>query len=88
MGVTALNIGFRRALLKDRWDRWVHLVTRIMGVHLSKNNDIFRCHLTESGQFLVKPIYLNLLDGHVGDSKKLEAQSSIKNQNFYVVPSQ
>jgi hypothetical protein len=41
MGVTPLNIGFRRALLDDRWDRWVHLVTRIMGVQLSDDNDVF-----------------------------------------------
>jgi hypothetical protein len=33
MGSTPLNIGFRRVLSGRKWDRWVHLVTRLMGVN-------------------------------------------------------
>jgi hypothetical protein len=89
MGVTPLNIGFRRALSENRWDRWVHLVTRIMGVQLFENSNIFQWHLTESDQFSVKFMYLDLVHGPIGDFKKyLEDQSFTKNQNFYVVPSQ
>jgi hypothetical protein len=61
MGVIPLNICFRWALSEDRWYRWVHLVTRVMGVQLSENNDTFRWHLTELGLFSVK--YLDMLDG-------------------------
>ena len=71
MAATPLNIGFRRALSANRWDRWVHLVTRLMGVQLSENNDVFRWNLTKSGQFMVKSMYLDLLDGPIGDFKKV-----------------
>ena len=70
MSATPLNIGFRRALNGDKWDRWVHLVTRLMGVNLSDNNDAFRWSLTTSGQFSVKSMYLDLLDNPAGDFKK------------------
>jgi hypothetical protein len=67
---TPINIGFRRALSGNRWDRWAHLVVRLMGVQLSDNDDVFHWNLTASGQFSVKSMYLDLLDGHVGDFKK------------------
>jgi hypothetical protein len=65
-----INIGFRRALSGYRWDRWAHLVERLRDVHLSENDDTFIWKLTESGQFSVKSMYLDLLDGYVGDFKK------------------
>ena len=70
MAASPLNIGFRRALSGDKWDRWVNLVTRLMGVQLSDNNDIFRWSLTPSGLFTVRSMYLDLLDGTAGDFKK------------------
>jgi hypothetical protein len=70
MGVIPLNIGFRRALVGYRWDRWVHLVTRLMEVHLSDSNDVFKWNLTASGLFSVKSMYLDLLDAPVGNFKK------------------
>jgi hypothetical protein len=69
MGVIPLNIGFRRALVGYRWDRWVHLVTRLMEVHLSDSNDVFKWNLTASSLFSVKSMYLDLLDAPVGNFK-------------------
>jgi hypothetical protein len=43
---TPINIGFRRALSGNRWDRWAHLVVRLMGVQLSDNDDVFHWNLT------------------------------------------
>ena len=37
-----LNIGFRRNLSGNKWDRWVHLVLRLMRVQLSDGEDSFR----------------------------------------------
>ena len=70
MAASPLNIGFRRALSGDKWDRWANLVTRLMGVQLSDNNDVFRWSLTPSGLFTVRSMYLDLLDGPAGDFKK------------------
>jgi hypothetical protein len=54
-----------------------------MGVQLFENSNIFQWHLTESDQFSVKFMYLDLVHGPIGDFKKyLEDQSFTKNQNF------
>jgi hypothetical protein len=70
MNELPLNIGFRRALSDNRWDLWAHLVGRLMEVQLSENDDTFHWNLTQSGLFTVKSMYLDLLDGNVGDAKK------------------
>jgi hypothetical protein len=70
MNELPLNIGFRRALSDNRWDRWAHLVGRLMEVQLSENDDTFHWNLTQSGLFTVKSMYLDLLDGNGGDAKK------------------
>ena len=33
---TSLNIQFRRALVGERWDAWMHLVRRLIDVQLSE----------------------------------------------------
>uniref|UniRef100_A0A452XI14 Reverse transcriptase zinc-binding domain-containing protein n=1 Tax=Aegilops tauschii subsp. strangulata TaxID=200361 RepID=A0A452XI14_AEGTS len=35
----SLNIQFRRSLLGERWDSWLHLVRRLMDVQLSDHGD-------------------------------------------------
>jgi hypothetical protein len=89
MGVIPLNIGFRRALVGYRWDRWVHLVTRLMEVHLSDSNDVFKWNLTASSLFSVKSMYLDLLDAPVGNFKKYiwKIKVPLKIRIFFVVPS-
>ena len=81
---TPLKIGFRRALSRNKWERWVHLVARLMGVQLSDNNDVFRWNLTSSGLFTVKSMYLDLLDGPAGDFKKYiwKIKVPLKIRNF------
>ena len=56
-----LNISFRRALTSNRWNRWSHLVIRLMEVHLNDNHDEFRWGLTTSGKFMVKSLYLDYM---------------------------
>jgi hypothetical protein len=70
LNATPINIGFRRVLSESRWDRWVHLVSRLMMVQLSDSEDAFRWGLTSSGVFSVRSMYLDLLDGHTGNFKK------------------
>jgi hypothetical protein len=36
-----LNIEFRRNLVGERWNMWLHLVDRLMKVHLNDNEDLF-----------------------------------------------
>ena len=58
---TPPNINFRRALTGDRWDRWLHLVNRLMGNHLTVEPDKFTWGLTKSGKFTVKSMYLDYM---------------------------
>jgi hypothetical protein len=60
----ALNIGFRKNLHGNKWDRWIHLLHRLIVVQLTDNDDIFKWSLTTSGLFSVKSMYLDLLNGH------------------------
>jgi hypothetical protein len=71
MDATPLNIGFRRALSGNKWDRWVHLVLRrLTRVQLSDSEDVFRWSLTLSGLFPVRSMYLDFLNGHTIYLKK------------------
>jgi hypothetical protein len=56
------EIGFRRCLTGGRWDRWIHLVQRLMSIQLNSNNDVFKWNLVESGRFSVKSMYLDMLN--------------------------
>uniref|UniRef100_A0A453N5X7 Uncharacterized protein n=1 Tax=Aegilops tauschii subsp. strangulata TaxID=200361 RepID=A0A453N5X7_AEGTS len=57
-----LNIQFRRSLVGDRWDSWLHLVRRLMGVHLSDEADMIHYKLCAHGIFSMKSLYLDLID--------------------------
>jgi hypothetical protein len=59
-----LNISFRRYLTGDRWQAWLDLVERLMDVHLTDEKDTFIWKLTESGQFSVKSLYAELMNGN------------------------
>ena len=62
LGVTPLNISFRRTLIPNKWVMWLELVERLMDVNLSNEKDIFCWKLTSSGVFTVKSMYLDILD--------------------------
>ena len=55
------NLSFRRTLTGARWDRWLHLVNRLMDVHLTDAPDKFTWGLNTSGEFTVKSMYLDYL---------------------------
>uniref|UniRef100_A0A453DV51 Uncharacterized protein n=1 Tax=Aegilops tauschii subsp. strangulata TaxID=200361 RepID=A0A453DV51_AEGTS len=57
-----LNIQFRRALFGNRWEAWLHLVTRLMDVNLSQQPDQIRWKLTRNGIFSVKSMYLHIIN--------------------------
>ena len=59
-----LNIEFRRVLSGNNWDRWVHLVLRLMQVRLSEEPDKFVWDLNSSGLFSVKSLYHDLVNDH------------------------
>uniref|UniRef100_A0A453CHT8 Uncharacterized protein n=1 Tax=Aegilops tauschii subsp. strangulata TaxID=200361 RepID=A0A453CHT8_AEGTS len=58
---TPLNIQFRRSLVGNRWEDWLHLVRRLMDVHLSQQPDELRWKLTRSGVFTVKSMYIDVI---------------------------
>jgi hypothetical protein len=59
-----LNIAFRRNVTSHKWNRWLHLVSRLMEVQLTPDQDSFKWNLTTSGVFSVKSMYLDFLNGH------------------------
>jgi hypothetical protein len=64
LGHNSLNIAFRRNLTEDKWTQWLNLVSRLMEVQLSSDQDFFRWNLTTSGEFSVKSMYLDFMNGH------------------------
>jgi hypothetical protein len=70
-----LNIGFRRNLHGNKWDRWIHLLHRLIVVQLTDNDDIFKWSLTTSGMFSVKSMYLDLLNGHTVYLQKIHLEN-------------
>uniref|UniRef100_A0A453KL00 Uncharacterized protein n=1 Tax=Aegilops tauschii subsp. strangulata TaxID=200361 RepID=A0A453KL00_AEGTS len=58
---TPLNIQFRRTLVGNRWDAWLHLVRRLMDVQLSQQPDRLCWKLTKNGEFSVKFMHLDVI---------------------------
>ena len=54
----------RRALVGNKWDMWSHLCHRLMEVTLTEVPDLFKWNLTQTGQFTVKSMYEDLMNGH------------------------
>jgi len=59
-----LNLGFRRALVGNKWDMWSHLCHRLMEVTLTDVPDVFKWNLTQNGKFTVKSMYEDFMNGH------------------------
>uniref|UniRef100_A0A453CEQ8 Reverse transcriptase zinc-binding domain-containing protein n=1 Tax=Aegilops tauschii subsp. strangulata TaxID=200361 RepID=A0A453CEQ8_AEGTS len=57
-----LNIQFRRALVGERWNAWLHLVRRLIDVQLSDQPNWMQCTLTKNGVFTVKSFYMDLIN--------------------------
>ena len=65
-----LNIQFRRVLVGDRWEAWLHLVRRLMEVQLTPQPDQLWWKLTSSGEFTVKSMYIDIINSSVIPSSK------------------
>ena len=59
---TPLNIQFRRTLVGNRWEAWLHLVRTLMDVHLYRQQDQIHWKLTRNGVFSVKSMYLDMIN--------------------------
>jgi hypothetical protein len=70
LGQNPLGIEFRRSLTGFRWERWLHLVSRLMAVSLSSEQVKFVWSLTTSCVFTVKSMYLDYMNGHTKYLKK------------------
>jgi hypothetical protein len=57
-------MGFTRRLDGNKWDLWVHLCSRLMGVRLNNGAYSFVQKLTSLGTFTVKLIITDLMNGH------------------------
>ena len=67
---TPLNIHFRRTLVGACWEAWLHLVRRLMDVHLSQHPDQLCWKLTRNGEFTVKSMYLDVISSSSIPSSK------------------
>jgi hypothetical protein len=65
-----LNIRFRRSLNGNKWSLWLHLVQRLMDILLNDQHDTFVWDLTSTGDFTVKSMYLDLMNGHTQNMHK------------------
>jgi hypothetical protein len=52
-----LNVRFNRALIGNKWYIWVHLIRRLMGLHLNDEPYNFKWHLITKDVFTVKCMY-------------------------------
>jgi hypothetical protein len=59
-----LTISFRQALMGNRGSRWLHLARRLVDIHLTNKPDMFVWKLTKNGLFMVKSLYLDLMNDH------------------------
>jgi hypothetical protein len=62
LSASPLNISFRRTLNDYKWERWTHLLNRLIMVQLSDSEDTFKWSLTSSGIYTVKSMYIDLLN--------------------------
>jgi len=53
---------FRWSVIGERWDRWLHIVCRLMEVNLSDVPDTLQWKLSRSRVFSVKSMYTDLIN--------------------------
>ena len=58
---TPLNIQFRRSLVGEGWNRWLHLVCRLMVIKSSDEPDTQHWRLLVLGAFLAKSMYIDMI---------------------------
>jgi hypothetical protein len=75
--VVPLNIEFRRALTGRRWERWLHLLQKLIDFQLNDSNDLFHWNLVPSGIYTINFMYLHLLNGNIGWKMKVPLKIKI-----------
>jgi hypothetical protein len=65
MNLVSLDISFIMVFSHDKWTAWVHRVHRLKEVQLSDERDKFTWHLTGSGIFSVKSLYVDLMNDQI-----------------------
>ena len=64
MASQPLNISFRRTLWGPKLRDWSNLVAQIAPFNLVDGSDSFRWNLTKFGLFMVRSLYLHLINTH------------------------
>jgi hypothetical protein len=59
LSTTLLNVSFRRALVRDSWDKWLELVGNVLMVNLNDRNDSFIW--TANKNFPVRNMYNDIV---------------------------
>ena len=57
LGIVPLNVSFRRGLVNENRNTWFDLVSKVVHVHLSNEEDVFRWNLSKNGMFIVRSMY-------------------------------
>jgi hypothetical protein len=70
LGTMPLNVSFRRFLYHNNRVLWNELVVRIMHVHLNDQNDVFSWNLHQHGQYIVRSLYLALINNGMTNMNK------------------
>ena len=57
LGIVPLNVSFRWGLVNENRNTWFDLVSKVVHVHLSNEEDVFRWNLSKDGMFTVRSMY-------------------------------
>jgi hypothetical protein len=79
------NITFRRDLVDDKLREWLKLINKINNVTLDQRRDMFRWNLNTTDTFLMRSMYLHLLNQHAPFRYKfiLKLKISLKIKIFF-----
>ena len=53
LATISLNVCFRQGLVNEKRNAWFDLVSKVVQVHLSNEEDVFRWNLSKNGLFIV-----------------------------------
>jgi hypothetical protein len=84
-----LNMRFNRLIIGEKWDAWVHLVSRIMNMHLNDEHNSFKWHMPFIGTFSVKSMYADYEWAYsVSKKRPVKNKDPTEYTDFYVCPIQ
>ena len=79
---SALNIQFHRTLLREKWTKWIHLVSKLISINLTQMPDTFQRMLTSNGVFTMKSMHAVLINSgpifHRNHIRRTRVPSKIK----------